>query len=151
MKWKGRVNKVENTLVQISYFNKFIFLLVYWTPGCIHTFHSSVGRPWQPWIHQHHTDQKDTHVADDGSFRFHQPATVVIMTLQKPRHSMSKVRLQDFSCNSYLVIFQDCKLDLLLLVLDLLGSRVVLLLALLCTSQQSQSKVKGRFFLYIII
>lgn len=55
------------------------------------------------------------------------------------------------SKNTYLVILKDSELDFLLLVLDLLRGGVVLLLALLGTSQQSQGEVKGRFFLYIVI
>merc|ERR1719309_1396561 len=44
-----------------------------------------------------------------------------------------------------LVILQGSKLDLLMLVLDLLGSGVVLLLALLATTPQAEDQVKGRF------
>lgn len=60
-------------------------------------------------------------------------------------------QLKMSSKNTYLVILKDSELDFLLLVLDLLRGGVVLLLALLGTSQQSQGEVKGRFFLYIVI
>ncbi len=43
------------------------------------------------------------------------------------------------------VVLQDGQLDLLVLVFDLLGSGVVLLLALLATTTESEDQVKGRF------
>jgi len=50
-----------------------------------------------------------------------------------------------------LVVLEDGKLDLPVLVLDLLGGGVILLLALLATTSQSEDQVKGRFLLDIVI
>ena len=43
------------------------------------------------------------------------------------------------------VVLQYGQLDLLMLMLDLFGSGVVLLLALLATTTQAEYQVKGRF------
>lgn len=50
-----------------------------------------------------------------------------------------------------LVIFQHGKLDLLLLVLDFLGSGVILLLALLGSAPESQHKMEGAFLLDVVV
>ena len=50
-----------------------------------------------------------------------------------------------------LVVFQDGKLDLLSLVLDLLWSRVILLLALLGTTTKTKHQMKCRFLLDVVI
>jgi hypothetical protein len=50
-----------------------------------------------------------------------------------------------------LVKLEDCKLDLLMLVLNLLGLGVVLLLTLLATTPEPQHKVQRRFFLDVVI
>merc|ERR1719232_2070765 len=57
----------------------------------------------------------------------------------------------DLSLVADLVILQGGQLDLLMLVLDLLGSGVVLLLALLATTPQAEDQVKGRFFLDVVV
>merc|ERR1719309_1125724 len=51
----------------------------------------------------------------------------------------------------HLVILEHGQLHLPVLVLDLLGSSVILLLPLLSTSSQSQHKVKSGFLLNVII
>ena len=50
----------------------------------------------------------------------------------------------DLAVVVHAVIFEDGQLDLLVLVLDLLGRRVVLLLALLATAAQTEHQVKCR-------
>merc|ERR1719251_374189 len=57
----------------------------------------------------------------------------------------------DLALVTDLVILQGSQLDLLMLVLDLLGSGVVLLLAFLATTPQAEDQVKGRFFLDVIV
>ena len=50
-----------------------------------------------------------------------------------------------------LVVAQDTHLDLLSLVLDLLGGRVVLLLSLLGSSSESQDEVERRLLLDVVV
>jgi hypothetical protein len=50
-----------------------------------------------------------------------------------------------------LVVLEDSKLGLLVLVLDLLGGGVDLLLALLTTTTQTKDEVKGRLLLDVVI
>ena len=50
-----------------------------------------------------------------------------------------------------LVVAQDTHLDLLPLVLDLLGCRVVLLLPLLGSSAETKDEVKGRLLLDVVV
>ena len=50
----------------------------------------------------------------------------------------------DLAVVVHAVIFEDGQLDLLVLMLDLLGGRVVLLLALLATAAQAEHQVKCR-------
>jgi len=57
----------------------------------------------------------------------------------------------DLAVVVHLVVLEHSKLDLLVLVRDLLGSGVILLLALLSTSPQSEDKMKGRFFLNVVV
>merc|ERR1712240_654971 len=56
-------------------------------------------------------------------------------------------------CDSlyYLVVFEDSQLNFPVLVLDLLGSGVILLLPLLSTTPQSQHKMEGGFLLDVVI
>merc|ERR1712053_24196 len=49
-----------------------------------------------------------------------------------------------------LVVLEDSKLDLLVLVLDLLGGGVVLLLPLLATTPESEHKVEGGLLLDVV-
>ena len=51
----------------------------------------------------------------------------------------------------YLVVFEDGKFDLLLFVLDLLWSRVVLLLSFLSATSQSEYKMKRGLLLYVVV
>ena len=51
----------------------------------------------------------------------------------------------DLAVVVHLVVLQHGQLDLPVLVLDLLGSGVVLLLAFLATSTETKDQVKGRF------
>ena len=51
----------------------------------------------------------------------------------------------------YLVIFKNCQLDLLLLVLGLLGRRVVLLLALLGTTTQTKHQMECGLLLDVVV
>ncbi len=55
------------------------------------------------------------------------------------------------SDSAYLVVFEDSKLDLLLLVLGLLWGGVVLLLALLATTTQTQHQMKCGLLLDVVI
>ena len=50
----------------------------------------------------------------------------------------------DLAVVVHAVIFEDGQLDLLVLVFDLLGGRVILLLALLATAAQAEHQVKCR-------
>ena len=52
---------------------------------------------------------------------------------------------------THLVELEDGQLDLLPLVLDLLGGRVVLLLALLGTTTQAEHQVQGRLLLDVVV
>ena len=52
---------------------------------------------------------------------------------------------------TYLVVLQHSQLDLPVLVLDLLGSGVVLLLPLLGASSQSEDQVKGGLLLDVVV
>ena len=51
----------------------------------------------------------------------------------------------------YLVIFKNCQLDLLLLVLGLLGRRVVLLLALLGATTQTKHQMECGLLLDVVV
>lgn len=51
----------------------------------------------------------------------------------------------DFAIVIHTIIFQDGQLNLLMLVFDLFGSGVILLLALLATTTESEDQVKGGF------
>ena len=51
----------------------------------------------------------------------------------------------DLALVANLVVLQGSQLDLLVLVFDLLGSGVVLLLALLATATEAEDQVQGRF------
>ena len=51
----------------------------------------------------------------------------------------------------YLVVFEDSQLDLLLLVLGLLGRRVVLLLALLGPTPQTEHQVERGLLLDVVV
>ena len=51
----------------------------------------------------------------------------------------------------YLVIFKNCQLDLLLLVLGLLGRRVVLLLALLGATTQTEHQMECGLLLDVVV
>lgn len=53
--------------------------------------------------------------------------------------------------SSYLVVSEHSKLDLLLLVLDLLGGGVILLLAFLGATAQAQHQVERRLLLDVVI
>lgn len=71
-----------------------ICLLVCWRQVCNCTCRSSACHPWQPWTLQHHTVQKDTHVATDWSCHFHQPKQIIkllqhLFTLREPITSNS--------------------------------------------------------------
>ena len=57
----------------------------------------------------------------------------------------------DFAVFINLVVLKDRKLDLLLLVLDLLGLGVRLLLALLGTPNKGENKVEGRLLLDVVV
>ena len=57
----------------------------------------------------------------------------------------------DLSAVVYLVVLEHGQLHLLLLMLDLLGSGVVLLLTLLATSAQTQHQVEGRLLLDVVV
>jgi len=57
----------------------------------------------------------------------------------------------DFAVRIHLVILEDGHLDLLTLVLDLLGSVVRLLLALLGTTTKAEHQVKGGLLLYVVV
>ena len=51
----------------------------------------------------------------------------------------------------YLVVLEDSKLDFLVLMLVLLGSCVVLLLALLGTTAKAENQVEGRLLLDVVV
>ena len=57
----------------------------------------------------------------------------------------------DLAVGLHLVVLQDGHLDLLALVLDLLGSAVLLLLPLLSTSTETEDQVKGRLLLDVVV
>ena len=57
----------------------------------------------------------------------------------------------DLAVTVDLVVAQDTHLDLLSLVLDLLGCRVVLLLSLLGSSSESQDEVERRLLLDVVV
>ena len=51
----------------------------------------------------------------------------------------------------YLVVFEDGKLDFLVLMLVLLGCGVILLLAFLGTTTKAQHEMKRRFLLDVVV
>ena len=51
----------------------------------------------------------------------------------------------------YLVVLENSQLDFLVLMLVLLGSRVVLLLALLGTTTEAEHQVEGRLLLNVVV
>ena len=55
----------------------------------------------------------------------------------------------DLAVVVHAVIFEDGQFDLLVLMLDLLGGRVVLLLALLAAAAQAEHQVKCRLCKYV--
>ena len=57
----------------------------------------------------------------------------------------------DLAVTVNLVVLEDGKLGLLVLVLDLLGGGVDLLLALLTTTTQAEDEVKGRLLLDVVV
>ena len=61
------------------------------------------------------------------------------------------VRIESMEACIHLVVLEHCELDLLLLVLGLLGSRVVLLLALLAATTQTQHEVERRLLLDVVV
>ena len=50
----------------------------------------------------------------------------------------------DFTIVVHTVVFQNCQLDLLVLMLDLFGCSVILLLTFLTTTTQTEDQMKGR-------
>lgn len=68
-----------------------------------------------------------------------------ISSLQKNKFNFKR------NATTNLVELQYGELDLLLLVFDLLGSGVVLLLALLSATPQPEDQVEGRLFLNIVV
>ena len=69
----------------------------------------------------------------------HEDATATVLTWTLPPQT------GDLSLITDLVILQSSKLNLLMLVLDLFGSGVVLLLALLATATEAEDQVQGGF------
>merc|ERR1712242_73189 len=75
----------------------------------------------------------------------HEDATTTVLTgALAPQPS-------DLALVTDLVILQGSKLDLLMLVLDLFGSGIVLLLALLAATTKAEDQVQGRFFLNVVV
>ena len=56
-----------------------------------------------------------------------------------------------FNSFGYLVVLENSQLDFLVLMLVLLGSRVVLLLALLGTTTEAEHQVEGRLLLNVVV
>merc|ERR1712224_192486 len=75
----------------------------------------------------------------------HEDASTTILVGALATHAGDLVRC------IHLVVLEHMKLDLLLLVFDLLGFGVCLLLALLATTAQAKYKMQGGFLLDIVV
>ena len=77
--------------------------------------------------------------------RSHEDACSALLSRAFPSQTLNLPITIDF------VVLEDCKLGLLALVLDLLGSGVHLLLPLLCTTAKTEDEMKSRLLLNVVV
>jgi len=75
----------------------------------------------------------------------HEDAATAVLTGALPPQAGDLALVAD------LVVLEGSKLDLLVLVLDLLGGGVVLLLALLATTTEAEDQVQGGLLLDVVV